>query len=404
MIASFLEIAVGQSDDVARQFLQATGWHLDEAIQLFYVSNDGSTLDRNSNLPNSIDGSGSTTYDDDNTRLPNAQPLNTRKIGRDDVRPPLPVKRDLLYDDPLFYEAPRMSNQPSSVVTFQNFDEEMKHSTVWKSEQGSTSAAENPRDNLASLYRLPFHLMFRGSFEKAKGVASQENKWLIVNMQSNREFSSHMLNRDTRANEAVSQTISNNFIFWQALHPELAIVIATPSTVRSYFRYPWEGNRRISSVIKGAPRSKACGAWPERPRSPGVRPYKGGGEASGWRGRRRRGARLTRKERRGGRRRQAGRRGDNSTSSAENMDEDAELQAALAASMEYMKASTVSAEDNMSVANKAEEACSAMEPAYPPLPKEPKGDRSLLCRVVVRLPDGRRVQRNFLRTDPIQLL
>ncbi|GKE30892.1 plant UBX domain-containing protein 7-like protein [Tanacetum coccineum] len=41
---------------------------------------------------------------------------------------------------------------------------------------------------------------------------------------------------------------------------------------------------------------------------------------------------------------------------------------------------------------------------YPPLPEEPKGDRSLLCRVGVRLPDGKRLQRNFLRSDPIQLL
>nr|GEY30453.1 hypothetical protein [Tanacetum cinerariifolium] len=44
------------------------------------------------------------------------------------------------------------------------------------------------------------------------------------------------------------------------------------------------------------------------------------------------------------------------------------------------------------------------EITYPPLPEEPKGDRSLLCRVGVRLPDGRRLQRNFLRSDPIQLL
>lgn len=43
------------------------------------------------------------------------------------------------------------------------------------------------------------------------------------------------------------------------------------------------------------------------------------------------------------------------------------------------------------------------KPAYLPLPEEPKGDRNLLCRVGVRLPDGRRVQRNFLRTDPVQV-
>lgn len=43
------------------------------------------------------------------------------------------------------------------------------------------------------------------------------------------------------------------------------------------------------------------------------------------------------------------------------------------------------------------------KPIYPTLPEEPKGDRSLLCRVRVRLPDGRTCQRNFLRSDPIQV-
>ncbi|KAK9154712.1 hypothetical protein Sjap_002192 [Stephania japonica] len=46
------------------------------------------------------------------------------------------------------------------------------------------------------------------------------------------------------------------------------------------------------------------------------------------------------------------------------------------------------------------------QPNYLPLPEEPKGvDKTLLCRVVFRLPgDGRRCQRTFLRTDPLKLL
>lgn len=84
---------------------------------------------------------------------------------------------------------------------------------------------------------------------QAKDAARVQNKWLLVNLQSTREFSSHMvelsdllirfmpqpsltfffivclylhlvgvfmqLNRDTWANEAVAQTIKTNFIFWQ---------------------------------------------------------------------------------------------------------------------------------------------------------------------------------------------
>ncbi|RVX11467.1 Plant UBX domain-containing protein 7 [Vitis vinifera] len=50
---------------------------------------------------------------------------------------------------------------------------------------------------------------------QAKVAAAGQDKWLLVNLQSTTEFSSHMLNRDTWANEAVAQTISTNFIFWQ---------------------------------------------------------------------------------------------------------------------------------------------------------------------------------------------
>lgn len=86
-------------------------------------------------------------------------------------------------------------------------------------------------------------------------------------------------------------------------------------------------------------------------------------------------------------------------------EEDEEVLRALAASMESIKdKSKVNSKDKDVIATeKEDEACSAEKPSYPPLPEEPKGDRSLLCRVGVRLPDGRRVQRNFFRTDPIQV-
>jgi hypothetical protein len=60
--------------------------------------------------------------------------------------------------------------------------------------------------------------MFNGPFDKAKLEASSLDKWLLINLQSTEEFSSHMLNRDTWGNEAVAQLIRSNFIFWQVYH------------------------------------------------------------------------------------------------------------------------------------------------------------------------------------------
>lgn len=43
---------------------------------------------------------------------------------------------------------------------------------------------------------------------------------------------------------------------------------------------------------------------------------------------------------------------------------------------------------------------------FPRLPEEPNRDmdRSVLCRICVRLPDGRKIQRNFLKSESVQLL
>lgn len=97
-------------------------------------------------------------------------------------------------------------------------EEEMEHLRVWESDKGSNPTAydnDKPPANLASLYLPPFKLMFQGSFEKEKHAAYIQHKWLLVNLQSLKEFSSHMLNQDTWANEAVSQIIISSFIFWQ---------------------------------------------------------------------------------------------------------------------------------------------------------------------------------------------
>lgn len=68
--------------------------------------------------------------------------------------------------------ASHRSHEPSSLVAFRNFEEEMRQPGVWESEQGAASTAEASRDNLASLYRPPFHLMFNGPFDKVNMLLS----------------------------------------------------------------------------------------------------------------------------------------------------------------------------------------------------------------------------------------
>ncbi|XP_038701358.1 plant UBX domain-containing protein 7-like isoform X2 [Tripterygium wilfordii] len=381
LVSSFLEIAVGQTADTARQFLQATSWQLEEAIQLYFVGGDGGVIASTSSTenPNQNPSTSSNVVSD-----------NHGQEGGDEVRPPLPVVRETLYDDAMLYGAGFIPHEPSSLVAFRNFGEEVRRAGVWESDQSAASASttENPRDNLASLYRPPFHLMFQGSFEKAKAVASMQDKWLLVNLQSTKEFSSHMLNRDTWANEAVAQTITTNFVFWQVYDDtsegkkvctyykldSIPVVLVIDPITGQKMR-SWVGMVQPESFLEdlvpfmdGGPRDHHVTLSHKRPReSATIRPHNA------------------------------------KVSSSETHDEDKELQRALAASMERVKDADIGEKEVTTIDNELE-TCPKKSPAYPPLPEEAKGDRKLLCRVGVRLPDGRRVQRNFLHIDPIQLL
>ncbi|GAA0159280.1 scaffold/adaptor protein [Lithospermum erythrorhizon] len=387
LVSSFLEIAAGQSPDIARQFLQATNWKLDEAIQLFYVGNEGGSVALPSspqlehNIPlNDVSSSGLSRDTADK---------NVTQGGDDDIRPPLPVKREVLYDHPMVYGGPRIggaAGEPRLVVPFRNFDEEMKHPGVWEGDQSSSSVAESTRDNLASLYRPPFALMYHGPFEKAKDTAKLQNKWLLLNLQSTKEFSSHMLNRDTWGNEAVAQTIKTNFIFWQVnddteegskictyYRIDAAPIILVIDPVTGQKIRSWRGMVQPESLLEDL--------LPFLDRSPTdhipVRKHSRVRENA-------QAPPLPLEE--------------------ESNYDDKELQQAIAASMAGMNEENVAPEKELTETVPDEEDMAMAKPNYPPLPEEPTSDRNLLCRIGFRLPDGRRLQRNFLRTDPIQLV
>ena len=86
-------------------------------------------------------------------------------------------------------------------------------------------------------------------------------------------------------------------------------------------------------------------------------------------------------------------------------DADEELARAVAASLEDKVVAGSDATDDMAEAEPEEENETSLNIKldYPPLPEEPTGSRDLLCRVAIRLPNNRRIQRNFLHTDPIKV-
>ncbi|MCL7047106.1 hypothetical protein MKW94_026528 [Papaver nudicaule] len=232
---------------------------------------------------------------------------------------------------------------------------------------------------------------------QTKQVAADQDKWLIVNLQSTKEFSSHMLNRDTWANETVAETIGTNFIFWQVyddttegkkvctyynLVSSPVVLVLDPITGQKMRL--WSGmiqpERLLEELLPfmdGGPKDHHVALPHKRPRETSQAP--------------------TLKPK------------DALLGADETTEGDEELALALAASMEQAEENVKdpvaqSSNDTNETKIQEPEISSSEKVSYPDLPEEPKVDRKLLCRVGVRLPDGRRLQRSFLRTDPIQLL
>jgi hypothetical protein len=75
------------------------------------------------------------------------------------------------------------------------------------------SRAEDP--SVEWLFPPPNHLSFPGTLAEAREVAKKDQKWILVNIQCDKAFSSHLLNRDVWTNETLVSLIRMNFVFWQ---------------------------------------------------------------------------------------------------------------------------------------------------------------------------------------------
>jgi len=82
---------------------------------------------------------------------------------------------------------------------------------------------------MGALFEPPRAIMFRppgcrcagprpwctGTFEQARAAAAAAGKWLLVNIQSERDFASLQLNRDTWSDETLQQVVRLHCVFWQ---------------------------------------------------------------------------------------------------------------------------------------------------------------------------------------------
>ncbi|KAF8094693.1 hypothetical protein N665_0355s0006 [Sinapis alba] len=329
LISSFMEIAIGQTKDTAIQFLKATSWNLEEAINLFLIHRQNQPLCQQNAT---------------------AQYWSDYQEEEHIIPPPLPSVRATLYDSSSMYQT------PVQVCPEDIWDAESEPS------DSKPEASEESR-RLSSLYRAPLKLLFQGSFEVAKSTSSRQNLWLLVNLQSTTEFASHMLNRDLWANEVVSQAIESSFILSQ-LYDDTT----EGKKISTFYRI--ESSPPVVLLIDPITGQK-------------MRSWSGEIEAHGFvedlmkymdDGPHEYMASLTRNKRM------------KTDKSLETKEED------------------TCSSSNQTITHIVEKDETCLE--FPGLTEEPKGDcdKSLVCSVCIRFPDGRRKQRKFLKSEPIQLL
>ena len=88
-------------------------------------------------------------------------------------------------------------------------------SSVFAIGSGTFKAKTKKDITLEGLYGRPSELMFGGSFYELRQKGKKEDKWLLINIQAENVFNSHVLNRDVWADECIVDMVNCNFIFWQ---------------------------------------------------------------------------------------------------------------------------------------------------------------------------------------------
>ncbi|KAG5940269.1 hypothetical protein E4U53_007616 [Claviceps sorghi] len=79
----------------------------------------------------------------------------------------------------------------------------------------NTADSSRHARRLEDLFRPPYDLMARASWDEARTLGKEDKKWILVNLQDMNDFNCQALNRDIWKDAAVRDLVSENFIFLQ---------------------------------------------------------------------------------------------------------------------------------------------------------------------------------------------
>ncbi|CEG66739.1 hypothetical protein RMATCC62417_03265 [Rhizopus microsporus] len=395
-ILSFCDIT-GASVEVANQFLEIADGNVQTAVTLF-LENGGAAVNT------SAHDTAESSREPEHVEISDDQILADEELARrlqesQEVRAPIAPKRDILAGDAGLFDPsitwssssrerngisrPSIFNQgdstTGSIVNVFDIAEDDDHSprSVSPSETANSSSHSKAR-RLADLFRPPFDIMFRGSFEQARETAKENDKWIMVNIQNPSEFSCQVLNRDLWSDGFVKDIIRQWFIFLQFGHespdgrryctyyslrryPHIAIIDSrTGERVKVWEKSlsPTDFVMEVTEFLEG------CAAAEEKATM--KRP------------------KLTKE-----------------TKNLTDMSEEEQLNAAIAASLNNTSSSSSSlTNDNEEPVEKEEE---SVFDSIKPIKREEAGGEDT-TRIQIRMGNGNRIVRRFKKSDPVRYL
>lgn len=82
------------------------------------------------------------------------------------------------------------------------------------------------------LFAPPLDLLCPGPLDALRTRAVQQGRWILVNIQSEKEFQSHVLNRDIWSSKRIREQLKGNFLLWQQCVEQSIVVQQRLRTAR----------------------------------------------------------------------------------------------------------------------------------------------------------------------------
>uniref|UniRef100_A0A182MB92 UAS domain-containing protein n=1 Tax=Anopheles culicifacies TaxID=139723 RepID=A0A182MB92_9DIPT len=205
-VKALVEIT-GLKEDQATNLLTAYNGNLEGAINAFYENPEGIL---NPEPAVVID-------DDDSSSGPSLVPSRVAAANDDDnVRAPIPRKTEILLPQIELNRA-RIGKRRAAVITevpFRNFELEGRIQEQMLMQQGQGPSAKKVT-RLEALFMPPFDILFSGGFDQAQRHGNSVDRWLLVNLQDDLNFSCQTLNRDLWSDTELKNFMRHHLVFWQ---------------------------------------------------------------------------------------------------------------------------------------------------------------------------------------------